>query len=233
MTEELVRFLETQGADLIGTSNIKELLPRRFSALPFAVTIGIRLSDAVTDEVSGGPTKLYFAHYRAVNALLDMIAAKSVGWLQRRGYNALAIPASQTTSGIGIAGDFPHKTAANLAGLGFIGKNALFISREFGPRVRLATVLTDMPLPAGAMQPVLCGNCRACVDACPCGALTGRMWTLGAAREDIVDAALCSQHMKKAYQHIGRGAVCGICIAVCPMGKRGGSTAAPPETRTE
>jgi len=230
MTEELVRFLETQGADIVGTSDVGEVLPSRFSALPFAVTIGIRLSDAVLCEVSEGPTKLYFAHYRAVNALLDMIATKCVGWLQRKGYNALAIPASQTTNEAGIVGDFPHKTAANLAGLGFIGKNALFISREFGPRVRLATVLTDMPLPAVKMQPVLCGSCRACADACPCGAISGRMWSADAARGDIVDAALCSQYMKKAYQHIGRGVVCGVCMAVCPWGKkRADSSAAPPE----
>jgi epoxyqueuosine reductase len=233
MSEDLVRFLEAQGADIIGTSNIKGLMPHRFSTLPFGITIGIRLSDAVMSELSAGPTKLYFAHYRAVNALLDATATKCVGWLQRKGYNALAIPASQTTSEAGIAGDFPHKTAANLAGLGFIGKNALFISREFGPRIRLATVLTDMPLPAGKMQPVLCGSCRVCVDACPCGALTGRMWSANAAREDIVDAALCSRHMKKAYQLIGRGAVCGICIAVCPMGRCGNNSVAPPERRSE
>jgi epoxyqueuosine reductase QueG len=224
MTDELMRFLEMQGADLCGTSNIKGLQPAQFSALPFAITIGIRLSDAVVDAVTQGPTKLYFAHYRAVNALLDMTATKCVGWLQRRGFNALAIPASQTTSESGISADFPHKTAANMAGLGFVGKSALFISSAFGPRVRLATVLTDMPLPAGEMQPAQCGDCRVCVDACPCGALTGRAWSVSAAREDIVDAQLCSRHMKKVYQHIGRGAVCGICMAVCPFGKRGKSS---------
>jgi len=220
MTEELMRYLSDEGADLVGTSSIEGLLSGRFSALPYAVTIGVRLSDAVVDEVTTGPKKLYFANYRAVNAFLDMVATKCVGWLQRHGFNALAIPASQSTSEDGYAGDFPHKTAANMAGLGFIGKNALFVSNDFGPRVRLTTVLTDMPLPSDEMQPVLCGNCRACVDACPCGALTGRTWSRNGAREDIVDAALCSRYMKKAYQHIGRGVVCGICMAVCPFGKR-------------
>ncbi len=219
MTDALKAWLAEQGADIIGTSYLSGIVPDRFSALPFAVTIGVRLSEAVTDEVRGGPTKLYFAHYRTANAFLDMCAYHCVVRLQRCGYRALAIPASQTTNSVGIAGDFPHKTAANLAGLGFIGKSGLFISHQYGPRVRLTTVLTDAVLTEGEMQPALCGDCRACADACPCGAITGRPWSQKADRDDIVDAALCSQHMKKAYRNVGRGAVCGICMAVCPMGK--------------
>jgi epoxyqueuosine reductase QueG len=222
MTDELKRWLAEQGADIVGTSSLAGLVPGRFSALPFAVTIGVRLAEAVADEVRDGPTKLYFAHYRTANAFLDIVAFHCVIWLQRRGFRALAIPASQTTNGAGIAADFPHKTAANMAGLGFVGKSGLFVSHEYGPRVRLATVLTDAALPAGEMQPALCGDCRACADACPCGAITGRPWSVHGSRDDIVDAALCSQHMKKAYRNIGRGAVCGICMAVCPMGKARG-----------
>ena len=62
------------------------------------------------------------------------------------------------TSEFGMPADFPHKTAANMAGLGFIGKSVLFISNEFGPRVRLATVLTDAPLNVGTMKPCCAGN---------------------------------------------------------------------------
>ena len=183
MTEELIRFLEAQGADIVGTSDVGEVLPSRFSALPFAVTIGIRLSDAVLCEVSEGPTKLYFAHYRAVNALLDMIATKCVGWLQRKGYNALAIPASQTTNEAGIAGDFPHKTAANLAGLGFIGKNTMLIHPRRGSYRFLGELLVTLPFDTydAPHRPTMCGTCTRCLGACPTGALP-EPYTLDARR---------------------------------------------------
>jgi epoxyqueuosine reductase QueG len=172
------------------------------------------------NEVTGGPTHRYFHHYRTVNAFLDMCALKSIIYLQREGYAACAIPASQSTGGDGLSGDFPHKTAANMAGLGFIGKSALFVSMDFGPRVRLVTVLTDMPLQSHGITEPRCGDCRACVNACPCDAITGSTWTKETPRDALVDAALCSRWMKQKYQHIGRGVVCGICAAVCPFGKQ-------------
>ncbi len=218
MIQELEALARAQGADVFGTSNVLACLPERFSRTPFAVTLGIRLLDTVMDEVKEGPTKLYFSHYRTANAFLDMCALKCALYLQRSGYKAVAIPASQTTNTPGIAADFPHKTPANLAGLGFIGKNGLFVSKDYGPRVRLVTVLTDCPLPAAKMMAPQCGSCSKCVNACPSGALTGRMWTKESSRDDIVDAALCSRFMKDKFGMIGRGSVCGICAAVCPWG---------------
>jgi epoxyqueuosine reductase QueG len=217
---ELERLLRQEGADIFGTSNVSGYVPERFAALPYAVTIGVRLLTAVMDEVRSGPTKLYFHHYRTANAFLDVCTLKCALYLQRSGYKAVAIPASQTTSSAGIAGDFPHKTAANLAGLGFMGKSGLFVSTDYGPRVRLATVLTDCSLPEGQMMQPQCGSCRACVAACPSGAIVGNTWRPESSRDDIVDAALCARYMKDKYGMIGRGSVCGICAAVCPFGRQ-------------
>lgn len=218
--EDLKICMSHEGIDIFGTSDVSACLPACFSGLSYAVTIGVRLLQAVMEEVRDGPTKLYFHHYRTANTFLDMCALKCALYLQRYGYRAVAIPASQTTNTAGIAGDFPHKTAANLAGLGFIGKSGLFVSKDFGPRVRLATVLTDCQLPAGQMIAPMCGDCRACVEACPCGAIVGNTWNVGCSRDDIVDAALCSRYMKDKYRMIGRGSVCGICAAVCPIGRK-------------
>jgi len=219
MLERIEKLMNRMGIDVFGVSDCRSAVPTRLAHVPFAITLGIRLSDAVIEGISGGPTKMYFHHYRSVNAMLDACALRCVIELQRHGHSALAIPASQTTGTAGISGDFQHKTAANFAGLGFMGKSGLFIHKSFGPRVRYATVMTDMPLEGDGPMPSQCGDCSACVSACPCGAIVGSEWSPGAKRDDIVDAALCSRNMKDKYQMIGRGSVCGICIAVCPRAK--------------
>ena len=61
--------------------------------------------------------------------------------------------------------------------------------------------------------------CDLCVKACPSGAISGKAFVPGVEREEIFNPALCSEYMKKKFQHIGRGAVCGICMKVCPMNK--------------
>ena len=226
--EAIENELYHAGVAQVGYSLCKEALPARYKHLPYAISLVYRLSNAVVEEITGfgeaGPTYSYFQHYRAVNALLDQKTLWLSTLIEREGYGALPIPASQSVKDMGLySGAFQHKTAAVLAGLGWIGKSALFVSPLFGPRVRLGTVLTNMPLPVRSIKGVLpgCKECRACVDACPAHAIRGENYAPGTScRDNIFDPKACSEHMKKAYLHIGRGAVCGICMAVCPFGKR-------------
>jgi epoxyqueuosine reductase QueG len=191
--------------------------------LPYAISIVFPLSPAVIDEIDGEPTHTYFHHYRTVNAHLDSVALKTGLFLMQNGYKYLPVAASQSINNgntESFSGRYSHKKAACMAGLGGIGRNNLFLHRTYGPAVRLATVFTDAPLAVGApLVESLCSGCDLCVKACPALALTGADWTPGCRREDLFDPAACSSHMKTAYQHIGRGSVCGICIKVCPIGK--------------
>lgn len=137
--------------------------------------------------------------------------------LERFGFRYAAVPASQSVNG--MQGIYSHKRAAVDSGLGTIGKSSLFLSNKFGPRVRLGTILTDCPFEVRGINPTsVCGGCRICTDACPAMAIVGREWSPGTPREDIIDAQACSDYMKRAFKHIGRGAVCGICMRVCPHG---------------
>ena len=224
---QLEQDLRCEGVAQVGYADLHNVLPPRYAALPRAVVLVWRLCDGVLDEVASGgePTFTYFQHYRAVNATLDRLTLRVATLLERDGYRALPIAASQSVHDNGAyAGAFQHKTAAVRAGLGWIGKNALFVSPEFGPRVRLATVLTDHPLVPERVRRdesvSRCGACTRCVSACPAKALSGTEYQSGMPREALFDAHACSEHMKQAYQMIGRGAVCGLCAAVCPWGRR-------------
>lgn len=217
--KELETLVHSMGGTFFGTSEVAEHLPDTLKSYPIAITFGIRLSDAIIDEIGGEPTFTYFNHYRSVNALIDQISLRLVLAVQAHGKKAYSIAASQSipSSPIPFSGVFPHKTGAVLAGFGWIGKSGLFIHKDYGPRVRLGTVLTDMELPCeNKMMEGNCNFCNRCVKACPALALTGNQWELGKPRENVVDARACSEYMNRNFKHIGRGSVCGICIKVCP-----------------
>lgn len=218
---EIENLLISGGACLVGFSDIGESPIKNQPQLRYAVTIVYKLSNAVLKTIEERPTMAYFQHYRAVNAKLDSLALDAVRYIEEQGFNAFPIAASQSTNDDKSAyrGIFAHKTGACLSGVGYIGKNALLYTKEYGSKVRLATVLTDMPLER--QRDIIvggCGDCEVCKKACPAGAISGLNYEVGMQREDFFDAEKCSSNMK-TYKDIGRGAVCGICIKVCPKNK--------------
>lgn len=223
--DELRAHLLEQGVSDVGfcTAPPEELrdLPRE---LHYTASLVVRLSDAIVDEITDAPTHTYFNHYRTVNAFLDQMLLRAGIFLERRGYRYLTVAASQSINrdGWNYEGRFSHKKAACLAGLGCVGRSSLFLHREWGPRVRLATLFTDCPFEPEPREPMAspCAACGRCVRACPAHAITGAEWRPGIDRAELFDPAGCSEHMKRAYQHIGRGAVCGVCMRVCPAGER-------------
>jgi epoxyqueuosine reductase len=181
--------------------------------LPRAIVIVRRLRPAALEGLANGPTAAYRDEYRMLNRSLDEATALLADILEAHGHKALRISA---TSAQATAAEplFSHKAAATQAGLGWIGKTALFLSEEFGPAVRLATVFTDLGLTPG--RPVVegrCGACRACIDACPAQAGRDVQWKAGAPRDELFDAFACEDHLDRAGSPEG---ICGICVAVCP-----------------
>ena len=217
LEQELKELLLNEGVSDVGFSLIPD---SDTGELRYAVSIVVRLSDSIIDEITDAPTPTYFNHYRTVNAFIDRCLLKAGLFLQSKGYRYITVAASQSMPGTPFNGRYSHKAAARNAGLGSIGKNDLFLHREYGPRVRLGTLFTDCPLEGeGVMKENPCIGCDKCVRACPSGAILGVEYREGIAREEMFSPAICSEYMKKQYQKIGRGVVCGICMKVCPVGQ--------------
>lgn len=217
--KKVENMLYENGVSDVGFSKLPD---GPFGENSYALSVVVNLSTAVIEEIDNEPTHTYFHHYRTVNAFIDNVCLRAGLMLQQAGYKYIPVGASQSINkdGWNYKGRYSHKKAATLAGLGGIGKNSLFLHNKFGANVRLGTVITDCPFEIKEQEYVSpCVECDACVKACPSGAISGKLWHPGMEREEVFDPEKCSEHMKKAYKHIGRGAVCGICMSVCPVCK--------------
>jgi epoxyqueuosine reductase len=207
------QLLRTKGIDGWGVAANTPCLPLAPDH-PTAIAMLMRVDQLVVRGLRHGPTEDYSEEYLRLNRALDDATGTLVEVLRVHGYAAERVAATVGDSGNGHR-PFPHKTAATSAGLGWIGKTALFVSPQFGPAVRLATVFTDLDLPAGeAITEGRCGDCRDCVDACPAGCGRDVRWHAGMARDELFDAAAC-RHQMTLFDNVA-AQICGICIAACP-----------------
>ena len=135
MLEQIRQRLRYEGADAVGAAYIKNFLPENLRHLPYGISVEIRLSRAIVAQIEHdrAPSHTYFHNYRTLNAMLDRCTFLAVSLLQSAGYQAIAVPASQTVDRERIAGLISHKLAAAEAGLGRIGRNALLSPRISGP----------------------------------------------------------------------------------------------------
>jgi epoxyqueuosine reductase len=213
-------------ADLAGARDfIRAQGGERVARYSRAVVMGIGLLDTLVDMLEDRSDRtgaaLYRHHsYDVVNTALDGMALQVANTIRREGYRALPVPASKRASDELIAGVFSQKLAAHLAGLGWIGKNCLLITPDHGPRVRWIAVLTDAPIaPTGTPMEQRCGKCTECVDICPLHAFTGRPFRGDEPREARFDAAACDRYFKELEAGSGP-VVCGLCLFVCPHGRK-------------
>jgi epoxyqueuosine reductase QueG len=218
--DELSAVLRAQGASLVGFADVEPLPEAARQGLPVGVSIAMALAPAVVDEIITGPTPEYYQLYLDVNAKLTAVAEAGAAWLRERGYRAVAVPSTQTVPVDLAPVEVPHKTVATRAGLGWVGKCALLVTEPYGSAVRLASILTDAPLPvAEPVEASRCGECSLCVRACPGNTSRNATWQPGMARDDIFDAHACLATLMR-FREERQLPLCGICIAACPWTQR-------------
>lgn len=217
-------WMRERGVALWGVADLAGIATPRddFGAgFPRAVSFALPVDPQIMAAVTNGPTPAYAEEYTRLNRRINEISLELAAAIREAGRRALALAASERTDDVHLRGDFPHKTAGTRAGLGWVGRHGQLITRPFGPWVRLGTVFTDLDLqPGKPFTRSFCGGCRACVVACPAGALKGAAWKPGLPREAILDAAACDRFKRQHYAHLNQGRNCGICAAVCPYGAR-------------
>lgn len=224
---QIKEFAQQCGADVVGVADLAQIrgLPTNPTDLLHgycrAVSIGIRLSDGVIDAIDSRPTPLYQQHYMRVNALLDDVALRVSQFLQSKGSKALPIPASQILNKEDWTSYISHKAVAVAAGVGWQGKSLLVVNRQFGPRIRLATILTDSSVKPDKPSKNLCGRCSYCAAACPVGAIknVNTTWHYSDREEAIHFEKCLARVLENSTRPFIDSPICGVCIAACPWGK--------------
>jgi epoxyqueuosine reductase QueG len=147
---------------------------------------------------------------------LDLIAYEMAIYIEQQGGVAIPVPSDEpyydwNPDELHGRGDLSHKHAAQAAGLGRLGKNSLLITPQFGDRVNLVSVVTNLNLePDPLIESEPCPpKCILCIKACPVKAITN---------EQQVNQKLCRSHM---FLKLPKGQIiydCWECRKVCPLG---------------
>lgn len=175
--------IKEQGTDFVHFVDAAALPASAVEGYACAVLFGKRLSREYVQAMKADlppKTKEVFNTERK----MDDLAVKVAAQLEAEGYKSV----DKLKTGI-----LPHKTVALRAGMGFIGKNNLLVTPQYGCALMLGKVLTVAPFQTVSVAPQApqCGDCSICVDVCPNKALHGKTWSVVTTREAIIDRKLC------------------------------------------
>ena len=221
MTRRLKRAAKLYGAALVGVAELDRrwlYANRRFDLEPIELPEEVRYAAVMAFEMDGdgvatSPTCPAAAATGVGYSRMAFTASCLAEFIRNLGY--AAIPAGNDT-GLSIP-------LAIEAGLGQLGRNGLLITPEFGPRVRLCKVFTDLPLEAD--RPIdfgvtdFCRRCKLCAEACEAEAISKEpepSWE-PACRSNNPGVLKWYVDGEKCYEFwCDNGTDCSTCITVCP-----------------
>lgn len=189
---------------------------------PSAVSFVVEIRETAIPVSRTGPSNKMHRGYLANNETVLAVGDKIVSILTEAGYKTRFVNRTQDVDQKLLIGPISQKAIAAQAGLGWIGRNGLFMTDINGARQRLGAVLTDMPvLKKAPLIDSKCGDCRICIDKCPMKALKGaRFDHHPGSRDMVIDWAKCGEYEDKLLDD-HRPKVCGMCISTCPFSFHG------------
>ena len=186
-------------------SDIPEGLP---SVIVIGESMDIGLTRTVPSALSGSATGLGYSYD-------SMTLLTLAQYIRNLGYRAYA---SMNDSSLGIP-------LAVQAGFGEVGRHSLLITKEFGPRLRLGRVFTDLPLdlsqPNSFGVKEFCNICDRCAVACPPKAIpTDSPSDTVYNRSNLIGVEKWTVDAEKCFQFwVNQNTDCSICIRVCPYNR--------------
>jgi len=222
MTLQLKRAARFYGASLVGVAELDRrwlYANRRFDLAPLKLPEEARYAVVMAMEMDGvGIAASPACPAAAATALAYSRMAFTTSCLAEfiRNLGYVAVPSGNDTGlSIPLAID---------AGLGQLGRNGLLITPEYGPRVRLCKVFTDLPLqpdsPVDFGVTDFCRRCRLCAEACEADAISKDpepSWE-PSCRSSSPGALKWYVNGERCYEFwCENGTDCSTCIAVCPF----------------
>lgn len=221
-SKDLLKKIETFHVDIIQFVDISNLPKIQNQGYSKAIIIGKILSKSYIKKVLA--TDNYVELMKKNNTIdsdefhnteieTDKIADTMATFIHQKGFDAY----SQSEQNILASGNYnakrkssplPHKTIAVLAGLGWIGKHNLLVTKQFGSAISFCTILTNAPIKTtnASLIESKCGLCKTCVEICKSNSLKNKNWTPKINRDDIVDVFSCTTCLK--------------CMMECPWTKK-------------
>ena len=181
----------------------RSLWPQAQTVLVMAVPLWLPLVEAA-------PTVLGREQVIVANRILEKAAYKMVLFLRDQGAAAVSLTESSNGTTPEEPQGFSNVWAGYYAGLGTLGENRALLTQEYGPRIQLKAIFTDLQVAANDVQTTaLCQSCGLCKELCPAQALPKQGGTMAYKAchdyEGRLKQAFCDP--------------CSNCIKVCPVGE--------------
>lgn len=213
--QALTSLATSLGVKKIGFGDLSRAGNKLTGQFPVGISLVMPMNIDIVDR---GSDPEFFGHQMAQREAMETVKAALGERLTGYGHHWHSV--TNDMDAASFTGELSHKMVASQAGLGWIGKSSLFITPEYGPRIRLTSLLTDALYQVSATRmESQCGDCRLCADACPEGAIHDKEWAFGMGREELLDFNVCANYRQKLGEGLGRRHSCAYCMKACPIGR--------------